>query len=91
MTANPIFSPYQSAVERKNFLNLNKTRKKAFSLNRWLVRDAKLREVLGITFLRTDNYTVAEEILVNKYCIKVKLRAAIRSAIAKESRHFSDE
>ena len=33
--------------------------------------------VIGIIFFRADNYTVAKEILVNKYCTKVKLRASI--------------
>ena len=42
-----------------------------------LVRDKKLREVLLSSFFRADNYAVADEILVNKYCTKVKLRAVI--------------
>ena len=29
------------------------------------------------SFFRADNYTVAKEILVNKYCTKAKHRAAI--------------
>ena len=32
---------------------------------------------IGIIFFRADNYAVAKEILVNKYCTKVKLRASI--------------
>ena len=39
------------------------------------------------SFFHADNYAVAKEILVNEYCTKVKLRAAI----VRESRHFADE
>ena len=37
---------------------------------------SKTKRGNGITFF-PDNYAFAEEILVNKYCTKVKLRAAI--------------
>ena len=42
-----------------------------------LVRDENLRDVLVSSFFRADNYAVAEEILVHKYCTKVKFIAAI--------------
>ena len=42
-----------------------------------LVRDGKLREVSVSSFFRADNCAVAKEILVNKYCTKVKLGASI--------------
>ena len=35
-----------------------------------LVRDEKLRDILVSPFFRADNYAVAKEILVNKYCTK---------------------
>ena len=41
---------------------------KSLLLYQRLVRDEKLREVTVSSFLRADNYAVAEEILVNKYC-----------------------
>ena len=37
----------------------------------------KTKRGIGIILFRADNYAVAEEILVNKYCTKVNLRAAI--------------
>ena len=37
----------------------------------------KSKRGIGIIFFRADNYAVAKEILVNKYCTKVKLRGSI--------------
>ena len=51
--------------------------KKTLLLYQRRVRDGKLREVSVSSFFRADNYAVAKEILVNKYCTKVKLRASI--------------
>ena len=70
---------YQSSLERKNFVSLKETQR--------LVQYGKLREVSVSSFFRADNYAVAKGKLVNKYCTKVKLRAAI----VRETRHFPDE
>ena len=55
----------------------------------------KTKRGIGIIFFQADNYAIATEILVNKYCVKVKLRASIdetqSSRIVRESRHFPDE
>ena len=37
----------------------------------------KTKRGIGMNFFRAENYAVAKEITVNKYCTKVKLRAAI--------------
>ena len=67
-----------------NFVNLKEThlfllviKQKILLLYQWLVRDGKLREVSVSSFFIADNYAVAKEILVNKYCTKVKLGASI--------------
>ena len=38
---------------------------------------SKTKKGMGVIFSRADNYAVAKEISVNKYCTKVKLRASI--------------
>ena len=58
----------------KNFGNLKETRlfssARSLFLYERLVRDEKLREVLVSSFIPVDNYAVAKEILVSRYCTK---------------------
>ena len=73
---------YQSSLKRINFVNLKETH--AFLLvilkvkNPFTVPEActRWKTKRGIIFFRADNYAVAKEISVNKYCTKVKLRAS---------------
>ena len=50
---------------------------KNFLLYQRLIWGGKLRVVSVSSIFRVDYYAVAKEILVNKYCVKVKLRASI--------------
>ena len=75
---------YQSSLECEKTLEFERDAivlisyqvKKPFTIPKACTR-SKTKRGTGYHFFRADNYAVAEEILLNKYCAKVKLRATI--------------